>query len=124
MPIIKSTETPTFTAHGLTVTGLASPSRGSCETSTWRVVMEPGCAGTTHSVDREEIFVVLAGAALATLHGVEHRLAAGDTLIVPPHTPFSLANPHDAPYEAIAIFPVGGRARLPECEPFVPPWAA
>src|SRR5574338_328934 len=106
------------------VTGLASPSRGSRETSTWRVVLDPRCTGTPHAVDREEIFVILTGTARATLDGVAHELVAGDTLIVPPHTAFSLANPSSSPCEAIAMFPVGGRARLPGGEPFVPPWAA
>jgi quercetin dioxygenase-like cupin family protein len=124
MPMLKSSDAPTFTLDGLTVTGLASPSRGSRETSTWRVVLSPGCSGTQHSVDREEIFVVLAGTAVATLDDMQIALAAGDTLIVPPHTPFSLANPSAAPCEAIAIFPVGGRAMIPAREPFVPPWAA
>jgi mannose-6-phosphate isomerase-like protein (cupin superfamily) len=123
MPIIKSSEAPTFDHGDLVVTGLASPSRGSRETSTWRLVLAPGCAGTQHSVDREEIFVVLAGSAVATLDGRDMAVAAGDTLIVPPHTPFALANPNGAPCEALAIFPVGGCAQLPASEPFVPPWA-
>lgn len=124
MPIIKSSDAPTFSNHGLTVTGLAAPSRGARETATWRVALGPGCTGTPHSLDREEIFVVLAGTAVATLDGMEQPLAAGDTLIVPPHTAFSLANPGAVPCEAIAILPVGGRATLPGGEPFVPPWAA
>jgi mannose-6-phosphate isomerase-like protein (cupin superfamily) len=123
MPIIKSSEAPTFTRGDMVVTGLASPSRGSRETSTWRLSLAPGCAGTQHSVDREEIFVVLAGTALVTLDGTDVPLAAGDTLIVPPHTPFALANPSGVACEALAIFPVGGLAKLPSSEAFVPPWA-
>jgi quercetin dioxygenase-like cupin family protein len=123
MPIIKSSEAPTFNHGDLVVTGLASPSRGSRETSTWKLALAPGCTGTSHSVDREEIFVVLSGSALATLDGRDVTLAAGDTLIVPPHTPFALANPSPAPCEALAIFPVGGSAKLNASEPFVPPWA-
>ena len=123
MPIIKSSEAPIFTHGDLVVTGLASPSRGSAETSTWRLQLAPGCAGTPHTLDREEIFVMLSGHAVATLDGAELALTAGDTLIVPPHTPFALANPGAQACEAIAIFPVGGCARLPRSEPFVPPWA-
>jgi mannose-6-phosphate isomerase-like protein (cupin superfamily) len=124
MPIIKSTDAPVFEIHGLTVTGFAAPSRGSRETSTWRLVLAPGTPGVPHSVDREEIFVVLAGTARATVGGEPCELAPGDTLIVPPDTEFSLANPGEAPCTAIAMLPVGGRARMPDGAPFVPPWAA
>ena len=124
MPILKSSDAPTFTLPGLIVTGLASPSRGAAETSTWRVVLAPGAAGAVHSVDREEIFVVLEGRAVATLGDQRLSVEAGDTLIVPPHTPFALANPAASPCVAIAMLPVGGRAARPAGAPFVPPWAA
>jgi hypothetical protein len=35
---------------------------------------------------------------------------------------FSLANPGEVAFEAIAVAPVGVRARLPGGEPFAPPW--
>jgi mannose-6-phosphate isomerase-like protein (cupin superfamily) len=124
MPHIKASEAPQFEIPGLTVTGFASPSRGARETSTWRLVLAPGTPGARHSCDREEIFVVLSGAAHATLDTEQIELAPGDTLIVPANTPFSLANPGSDPCVAIAMFPVGGRAAMPGGEPFVPPWAS
>src|SRR3954466_10225794 len=124
MPIIKSTDAPVFEIPGLTVTGLAAPSRGSRETATWRLVLSPGSLGALHSVDREEIFVVLAGAAQATVGDQELRLGPGDTLIVPANTPFSLANPTAEPCTAIAMLPVGGRAAMPDGALFTPPWCA
>jgi quercetin dioxygenase-like cupin family protein len=124
MPIIKSSDAPQFEIPGLTVTGLASPSRGATETSTWQLVIAPGAPGALHSCDREEIFVVLSGTARATLGEQQLELSPGDTLIVPAHTPFSLANPGTDPCTAIAMLPVGGRAAMPGGAPFVPPWAA
>lgn len=123
MPILKSAAAPRFEIPGLTVTGLASPARGARETCVWRCSLPPGTQGTEHTVDREEIFVVLAGRATATLDGVASELAPGDTLVVPPHTRFSLGNPGRDALEAIAVLPVGGRACLPAGEPFTPPWA-
>ena len=76
-----------------------------------------------HSVDREEIFVALAGRAVATVAGREQPVEAGEALIVPAGETFDLANPHDEPFEAVAVMPVGGRATIPGGEPFVPPWA-
>src|SRR5687767_5760852 len=113
MPVIKSSSAPTFDLPGLHVTGLAAPSRGCRETSVWRLALAPGTPGTLHTVDREEVFVVLAGQAVAQLADETIALAAGDTLVVPANVPFALANPHAEPCEAIAALPVGGRASLP-----------
>jgi mannose-6-phosphate isomerase-like protein (cupin superfamily) len=123
MPVAPALTAPTFTAPGLTVTGLAAPSRGATETSVWRLTLAPGAAGGEHTLDREEVFVVLAGHAVATIDGDDQQLRPGDALVVPPHCPFSLANPHGEPFEAVAALPVGGRVHIPGGHPFVPPWA-
>ena len=123
MPIIKSSAAPEFQVHGVTFTGLASPARGARETCVWRIAVAPGTPGAAHTLDREEVFTVLGGRAAVTLGDDTFELAAGDALVVPPHVPFALANPHAEPFEAVVAFPVGGRARLPGGEPFVPPWA-
>lgn len=122
MPVIRSSTAPRFNLPGLDVTGLAAPSRGARETSVWRLVLAPGTPGTLHTVDREEVFVALAGRAVATLGGAEHELTAGDALVVPAGAPFALANPGPEPFEAVAALPVGGRAALPAGAPFAPPW--
>jgi quercetin dioxygenase-like cupin family protein len=93
MPVIPAATAPTFTMPGLAVTGLAAPSRGATETSIWRLTLAPGAPGSEHTIDREEVFVVLAGRAVATIDGDQHHLRPGDALVVPPHRPFSLANP-------------------------------
>lgn len=124
MPILKSSDAPHFNLPGLQVAGLASPTRGSRETSVWRLTLSAATSGTRHTVDREELFVAVAGRAVASLGEETLELSAGDTLVVPPHVPFALGNPHAEPFEAIAVLPVGGRATLPGGAPFVPPWAA
>jgi quercetin dioxygenase-like cupin family protein len=125
MPIIKSSTAPEFNIiDGLTVTGLAAPSRGSRETCVWKLSLAPHTQGTPHSVDREEIFVVLAGRGLATLGGETIELAPGDALIVPREQSFSLANPGNERFDAIAVLPVGGLAAMPAGAPFAPPWTA
>jgi mannose-6-phosphate isomerase-like protein (cupin superfamily) len=78
--------------------------------------------GTPHSVDREEIFVALTGEARVEIGGQDLGLAPGDALIVPAGESFSLYNPGAAPFTALAVLPVGGRALLPGGEPFSPPW--
>jgi mannose-6-phosphate isomerase-like protein (cupin superfamily) len=122
MPVIRAENAPQFALPGLSVTGLAAPSRGARETSVWRVRVEPGVTGTPHTVDREEIFVALSGKAVALLGGERFELGAGDTLVVPPAVEFSLANPGTEGFEAMAVAPAGIRASMPQGEPFAPPW--
>lgn len=123
MPLLHASDHQSFDIPGTRFTGLAAPSRGSSETATWRLNVQPGTPGTPHRVTREEIFVALAGTAQATLNGEVLEIPAGDTLIVPASSTFALANPYDAPFEAIAIFPVGGEFVVGDAAPFTPPWA-
>ncbi len=124
MALINAADAPTFALPGVTFTGLASPSRGSTENAVWRLSMAPGTAPRPHQLTREEIFVALAGRAEVTLAGQQHTLAAGGALVIPAGADFALSNPHDEPFEAVAVLPVGGQAMLPGEAPFVPPWAA
>ena len=62
MTIIHSPEAPRFDLPGLVFTGLASPSRGSTDLCTWHLRVEPGFASPdAHTLDRDEVFMVLAG---------------------------------------------------------------
>ncbi|WP_113698966.1 cupin domain-containing protein [Nonomuraea lactucae] len=123
MPIVRGATAPTFTVGHTTFTGLASPSRGAKETCVWRTHVSPGALPAEHSFDHEEVLIVLSGRATATLDGVEHEVSAGDAIVVPAHTLFSLANPHDEPLELVAALPVGALARMNGGDPFVPPTA-
>jgi len=125
MPHISAADSPIFNLHGTQFIGLAAPSRGATENAVWRVAVAPGKAkGVPHQLSREEILVAVAGEAVAKIGGVEHAFRAGDAIIIPAFTEFSLGNAGDDPFEAIAIFPVGGRAMIAGEAPFTPPWAA
>lgn len=122
MPIIRRVDAPRFDLPYLAVRGLASPKRGSEETCVWSIALSPGAPGLSHSVTREEVFVAMAGSAVATLGGETHELGPGDTLVVPSGIEFSLSNPSDEPFEALVVLPVGGQAVTAD-GPFTPPWA-
>src|SRR5262245_10498635 len=124
MACIAPEDAVVFNIPGITFSGLAAPSRGARETAAWRVRLAPGTPATPHRLTREEILVAIAGRARATIAGREHDLVAGGAVIVPAETEFALSNPHDEPFEAVAILPVGGQARIGEEAPFTPPWAA
>jgi mannose-6-phosphate isomerase-like protein (cupin superfamily) len=122
MPLLPADRAPAFTLPGLTVTGLAAPSRGAQALSAWRLRLAPCTPGTPHVVDREEVIVALSGRAEALLDGERLEVRPGDALVVPPGQAFALANPGPEPFEAIAAAPAGLMARLPGGEPFAPPW--
>ena len=123
MSVIPFAGAPTFDVPGIRFTGLAAPSRGASENSVWLIAIEPGAPGMPHSVTREEIFVATQGQAELVLDGATQVLTPGDAAVVPAHTPFSLANPHDEPFHAVVVLPVGGQAVTGDGE-FTPPWAA
>jgi quercetin dioxygenase-like cupin family protein len=123
MPIIPADDAPTFDMPGVHFTGLAAPSRGARETSVWLLAVDPRSPGVPHSVTREEIFVATAGRGEFHLDGQAHQLAPGDAAIVPPNVEFSVANPHDEPFHAVVVLPVGGEAVTSDGA-FTPPWAA
>jgi quercetin dioxygenase-like cupin family protein len=120
VPVITPEQAPSFDTGGATITGLASPSRGCAEIAAWRVRFKPGKPSPSHSLDREEVFVVLHGALTARYAGGGETAQAGGALIVPAGTEFSLVAETGA--EAVCMLPVGGTALLAG-ERIVPPWA-
>jgi quercetin dioxygenase-like cupin family protein len=124
MTVVRAADAPTFDAHGATITGAASPSRGSTQTSLWRVNLAPGSQVPGHILDREEIFHALGGTLVATVDGEQQTVQAGDTLIVQPGAVLQIAVPDSASFEAVVVLPVGALARFAAGgEPFTPPWA-
>jgi quercetin dioxygenase-like cupin family protein len=123
MPVIARDDQRRHEIPGARFHTLASPSLGSEETSVWRLQLEPGTPAVPHRVTREEIFVVLAGSATASLDGTPQPLSAGSTLVLPAGVELALATGEDA-LEAIVCLPVGGQGIVGDGEPFTPPWAA
>lgn len=121
---ISSQVAPVFTLPGIQFTGLAAPSRGSQDTSVWKINVAPGTKSEkAHQITREEIFIALAGEAQVMLGGKVMLLSAGSTLIVPANTDFALSNISNSPFEAVVVLPMGGQAVVDGGPPFVPPWA-
>ncbi|MFJ7587067.1 cupin domain-containing protein [Streptomyces sp. NPDC097617] len=81
-----SPENVTVTPNA-TMTGLAAPSRGSCELSSWHVVMPAGSTGPEHSVSREQVWTLTAGFLEVTCEGRTERVTAGQALVLPPDVP-------------------------------------
>jgi quercetin dioxygenase-like cupin family protein len=121
MAVITASDAPSFDAGGATITGLASPSRGSADTAAWRIRFLPDQPSPRHSVSREEIFIVLDGALTARFEDREETAEAGGALIVPAGAEFDLVAA-GGPTEAVCVMPVGGQATA-DGATFTPPWA-
>lgn len=123
MPVLVAPPAPTHELPGARFTALATPSRGSTDSSIWQVEIDPATPATPHQVTREEVFVVLDGTARVRLGDTEQLAGPGAAIVVPAGVPFALSVAGDVPLRALCVLPVGGRAQLPGGEPFTPPWA-
>jgi quercetin dioxygenase-like cupin family protein len=123
MPVLSAPPGPTHDLGDARFTSLATPSRGSTDTSVWRVEILPGTPAQPHSLTREEVFVVVEGTASVRLGGLDQVAAAGDAIVVPAGVELELANPGPATLVLLCCLPVGGQARLADGTTFTPPWA-
>lgn len=84
MRVITPSPDQVITTPNATMTGFASPSRGSAELSTWRAAIPAGITGPEHSVSREQVWTVTAGALDVTCGGRTEKVAAGEAVVLPP----------------------------------------
>jgi len=122
MTVLTAPDTHTHDLGGTRFTSLATPSRGSAETSVWRVEIDAGVPATPHSLTREEVFVVLDGTAAVVLDGSEAVAVRGDAIVVPPGVDFQISNDGETVLRLLCCLPVGGEAVTPDGR-FTPPWA-
>ena len=91
----------------------------------WEIELAPGSTSPRHHMDREEVFLGVGGHAIAEIDGTEHELGAGDCLILPAGTDFTLHVPGTQPLPRPGL-----RARRRPGDhgchgaTFLPPWAA
>lgn len=124
MPVITAQENERFELHDVEFTSLVRPARHGAANAVWRVRVTATESGAPHALDHDEVIVALTGAAVATLDGVDHPVAAGDTVFVPTGTTVAIRCEGDEPFVGLAVLPAGTSACLVGGEPFVPPWAA
>ena len=122
MSMIKADEAPRFELPGIQFTGLAAPSRGSGELCTWRIRVAPGLdSPDPHTLDRDEVFMVLAGSVRITPHGPV--AGPGDVVVVPAGDPIQLSNPGDSTAEVYVAITAGFTGTLADGTSVRPPWA-
>ncbi|HQZ13145.1 MAG TPA: cupin domain-containing protein [Devosia sp.] len=123
MPKFDNANPSRFDIPGVTFTAIASPSRGTKESTMWRATVAPGSDGAVHQVTREELVFALSGEGAVRIEGETHPLAPGDAFAVPPFTDFQIGCRGDTPFEAVFVLPAGGRAIVADRPAFQPPWS-
>jgi quercetin dioxygenase-like cupin family protein len=125
MPIARSSDHRTFevteSTSGVTVTGLASPSRGATEILLYRTDLAPGAALPPHRHDHEEVFHLLSGTLASAQAGERIAVGAGDAVVIPPGV---LHSARAGPDGAVLIVAMreGTRTIRPDGASSVPPW--
>ncbi|WP_329001995.1 cupin domain-containing protein [Kribbella sp. NBC_00709] len=122
MQVIRAAEAPRFQLPGVEFTGLAAPSRGSAGLCTWKLTVEPGHGGDApHTIDRDEVFMVLSGTVQVTLDG--DKLGPGDAVVVPAGEPISLTNLGEGKAELHVVITAGFTGYMADGTAVQPPWA-
>ncbi|MCX4527399.1 MULTISPECIES: cupin domain-containing protein [unclassified Streptomyces] len=122
MRVISVSPEHVITTPNATMTAFAAPSRGSSELSTWHVDMPAGSAGPEHSVSREQVWTLTAGALEVTCDGRTQKVTAGQTLVLPPEVLRTISAPER--FEAYVAMRADGVVTVPGEEGTrVLPWA-
>lgn len=124
MHVITPTSASVTVTPAAVMTGLAAPSRGSSELSTWQVSMVPASAGPEHTIDREQVWMVTSGAIEVTADGRTQTVTAGQTVVLPAGAPRQIRTA-GLGAQALVAMAAGGQARTPDSEVARPlPWAS
>ena len=123
MRVVTETTERTIETPAAVMAGLAAPSQGGTELSTWRVRMNPGGGSPVHIIDREQVWMPLRGTFEFTVDGETAHVATGQALAVPGGATRQFRSGGEAA-EAIVCMPAGGQAGVPGSDARQPlPWA-
>lgn len=124
MTIVRADQAPTFDLPGIRFTALASPRLSSSETCVWQLSVDPGVdSSEAHTLDQDEVFVVLEGRVRLTPDGAD--LTVGDAAVVPAGSPIQLANTGGGPARLHVAIRAGFTATMADGTVVgTPPWAA
>jgi quercetin dioxygenase-like cupin family protein len=112
MRVIAETEDRTITTPAAVMVGLAAPSQGSAELSTWRIRMNPDNDSPIHIIDREQVWMPLSGTFEFTVDGETVKVSPGEAAVVPAGSTRQFRAGEETA-EAIVCMPVGGQASVP-----------
>ncbi|HEX6543884.1 MAG TPA: cupin domain-containing protein [Ktedonobacterales bacterium] len=125
MAFVSAADAPVFTLPGLEFHGLTAPSRGAREICTWHLYVAPEYLDSeAHSLDREEVFVLLEGQLVVTVEGERTILTPGDAVAVQAGAQIQVSNPASVPAHALVCISTGFQRVMADGQPVgTPPWA-
>ncbi|MEY2248215.1 cupin domain-containing protein [Streptomyces sp. BF23-18] len=123
MPVVRSSEAVAHEVHGARFVSYAAPRSGSKELCAWRAEIPAGHQAPVHTVNREEILLLLSGELLVTLDGRTERITAGDTVIITPGATLGIENPAQEAALCWVTTSIGLQAELADGSTLTPPWA-
>lgn len=123
MQVITESQERTVTTPVAVMTGLAAPSQGSTEVSTWRVRMNPDAPSPMHVINRDQVWMPLSGSFEFTVGDEVAKVAAGQALVVPGGSTRQFHAIGETA-EAIVCMLADGQVGAPGSNEFQPiPWA-
>jgi quercetin dioxygenase-like cupin family protein len=122
MLVISETEERTIRTPAAVMASLAGPSQGSTQLSTWRVRMAAGHESPVHTIDRDQVWMPLAGTFTFEVDDESSQVSAGQAVVVPAGV-VRRFHTADGPAEALVAMQADGQAATPDSEPRPVPWA-
>lgn len=122
MPVVRSADCRRTTTPAGTMTTFASPTLGGAASALWKVDMAPGSEGPMHSIDVEQIWTVVDGAASVHIADESYVVAVGDTVIIPADVRRKIHADPTRGFVAVVAGPADARARVGAGDTVVPPW--
>jgi len=123
MRVISETEERTTKNPSGLAAGLAGPSQGSNQVSTWRVVMEPGVDAPVHTIDKDQVWMPIAGTFEFVIDNETEKVGTGQAIVIPADVVRTF-RAIDAQAQALVAMAAGGSAAVPGNDARIPlPWA-
>lgn len=123
MPFITAADAVVHEIHGVRFVSYAAPARGSQELCAWRGEVPAGVAGPSHTITREEVFLVLTGSLELTIDGEKRLLEPGDAAVARPGSSIGVRNSMEEPATMWVTTSIGLEATLADGSRIAPPWA-
>lgn len=124
MPHIPAQAARLIETPAATMRTYASPSTdASAPLAVWRTEMAADAAGPVHTIDRDQVVVVVSGHLEAEVEGVVASVPAGDALLVPAGSTRRLAAGGGEPLITVTASLPGAVAAVGGGDPVPVPWA-